>query len=282
MFSILIIDDEKNVREGLAHFIGNLDGFTVCGTASDGAEALNMCVRLQPDLILTDINMPKVDGLAFISRLRERSANTPIIVISGYDYFSYVQQALRMGVKDYLLKPVNRGELERLLRRVRDETEAGKAEQASVDPAAGKADPVEVCKETIQRRYSDPSLDIEQLAQELFLSPSHLRALFKQRTGMSFVRYLSAYRMELAAEMLTSTCMQIQDIAAAVSYEDAHYFANCCRKYTGVSASAWREKNSTETRKDSSNLTPESSVFLFDRKDLRHTIELQSAGKAQK
>ena len=73
MFSILIIDDEKNVREGLAHFIGNLDGFTVCGTASDGAEALNMCVRLQPDLILTDINMPKVDGLAFISRLRERS-----------------------------------------------------------------------------------------------------------------------------------------------------------------------------------------------------------------
>ena len=171
MWSILIIDDEKNVREGLSHFVQSIDGFSVCGTSSDGAEALNMCVRRQPDIIITDINMPHVDGLTFIARLKERSGDTPIIVISGYDYFFYVQQALRLGVQDYLLKPVNRKELEQRLKRIAADLEAG--DQAPADRGETlQKKPAEACIEIVQRRFADPSLDIEQCAAELFLSSS--------------------------------------------------------------------------------------------------------------
>lgn len=238
MRRILIIDDEKNVRDGLTHFISTLDGFTVCGTASDGAEALALCVRLKPDIILTDINMPTVDGLTFISRLKNRAASAAIIVISGYDYFSYAQRALRLGVKDYLLKPVDRSMLARIL----NEISAGMTAGTKAERAAGN-DPVEACVELIRRRYNEPELSISACAHELFVSPGYLRTLFKRRTGVTFVRYLTDFRIAKAKELLVATDMYIQDVAAAVSFEDERYFSSLFHRRVGCTPSEYRIKN---------------------------------------
>lgn len=238
MSNVLIIDDEKNVREGLSHFISTLEGFSVCAAAADGAEALSFCVRYRPDIILTDINMPHMDGLTFIARLKSRLPEAEIIVLSGYDYFSYAQRALRLGVRDYLLKPVDRKELAELLRRISDGI--GESVRSESPPSN---DPAGLCLEIIKRRYVDPTLSISSCAREMFVSPGYLRTLFKRRTGVTFVQYLTGYRMEKARELLLNTDMYVQDVAAAVPFEDVRYFSSLFRQHTGCSPSEYRSKN---------------------------------------
>ncbi|GLX66815.1 response regulator [Paenibacillus glycanilyticus] len=112
MPSILIVDDEAIFRRGLRKIIESSSGsWQVAGEAKDGYEALEMVENLKPDVLLTDIRMPKMDGLQLIQIAKERYPKLLVIVLSGFDEFTYLQQSLRHGVRDYLMKPVEREEL---------------------------------------------------------------------------------------------------------------------------------------------------------------------------
>lgn len=112
MIRMLIIDDEYYIRVGLSRgFDWSSMGIEIAGEAEDGAQGLSMAVELRPDLILMDISMPILNGLDLMAALRKREINCAIIVISGYDEFSYAQQSIRYGVTDYLLKPVDKQKL---------------------------------------------------------------------------------------------------------------------------------------------------------------------------
>lgn len=260
MWNILIADDERHIREGLAHLVERLDGYHVCAQAADGMEALAQVWKEDPDIILTDIQMPQLNGLAFVERLKAARPESVIIIISGYDDFSYVRQALRLGVKDYLLKPVDRKALIRLLDEVTCELtqqhEKRKAENPVSEekkevrqPLAEKKkenDLARLCVEEIERNYSDPALNVDTLAQKLYVSPNYLRTLFKEYTGSSFVKYLTAFRMKQAAELLITTQEQVQKVAKTVSYEDARYFSMCFKQQFGVIPSQYRELHQKE------------------------------------
>ncbi|MBP1963297.1 response regulator [Paenibacillus aceris] len=121
MYSVLIVDDEVMIKHSLTKLIdGSQYGFRVNGEAEDGSEALALWERLKPDLIITDISMPVMDGLELIEEIRKRSQDTEIVILSGYDDFGYAQQAIRYGITDYVLKPVRQELLENLLRKVAD------------------------------------------------------------------------------------------------------------------------------------------------------------------
>ena len=108
MFSVVIVDDEHAIREGLRKLINweSLD-FTVSGTASDALGAIELIAQIRPDLVITDIKMPQMDGLEMIRRLQQNNYNGCFIIISGYADFEYARNAIRYGVKSYLLKPVD-------------------------------------------------------------------------------------------------------------------------------------------------------------------------------
>ncbi len=107
MFKVFLVEDEVVVREGIRKSIPwEQYGFIYTGDASDGELALPMIRKIKPDLIITDIKMPFMDGLSLIELVRKDLPNAKIVIISGYDDFSYAQQAIRMGVDQYLLKPV--------------------------------------------------------------------------------------------------------------------------------------------------------------------------------
>ncbi|WP_165972436.1 response regulator transcription factor [Paenibacillus piri] len=121
MYSALIVDDEVMIKRSLTKLInGSGHGFRVCGEAEDGSEALSLWERLRPDLIITDISMPVMDGLELIGHIRSRERETEIIILSGYDDFGYAQQAMRYGIMDYVLKPVRQEQLEELLAKSAD------------------------------------------------------------------------------------------------------------------------------------------------------------------
>lgn len=121
-YRIIIADDEDDVREHIAKRIReSCPEFELVGEASNGQEALDAVCSLNPDILITDICMPLVGGLELIRRIKEADERIQTVIISGYDEFSYVKEAIGMGVKDYLLKPFSPEELLGVLNKIRDD-----------------------------------------------------------------------------------------------------------------------------------------------------------------
>ena len=106
MYKVLIADDEDIIRNGLAGLVSSYPGLEVAALAEDGEIALELARETQPDLLLVDINMPFLNGFAFIEQSRAVVPNAEIVMVTGYDNFEFVQKALQLGVADYILKPV--------------------------------------------------------------------------------------------------------------------------------------------------------------------------------
>lgn len=122
MPTILIVDDETIFRRGLRKMIDTAsDGWQIAGEAKDGYEALELVEQLKPDVVLTDIRMPRMDGIQLQQIVKERFPHIFVVVLSGYDEFTYLQQSLRHGARDYLMKPVEREELLETLRKLQGE-----------------------------------------------------------------------------------------------------------------------------------------------------------------
>jgi two-component system response regulator YesN len=121
MYSVLLVDDEPWAIEGLQMFVDwEKLGFRVCGVCENGAEALSAARELMPDVIVTDIRMPEMDGLELIGQLRgERGASVEIVVLSAYGEFAFAKRAMQLGVHHYLLKPVIGEEAAEVLTQIR-------------------------------------------------------------------------------------------------------------------------------------------------------------------
>jgi len=125
MFKVFLVEDEIVVREGIRKNIQwEQYGFSFAGDAPDGELALPLIRDIQPDLLITDIKMPFMDGLALSELVRKELPRTKIVIISGYDDFAYAQQAIRMGVEQYLLKPVIKEKMVELLVSLQKKMEA--------------------------------------------------------------------------------------------------------------------------------------------------------------
>lgn len=122
MYTVIVADDETELRQALVARTPWADcGFEVVGEASNGAEALEMVERLQPDLLLTDIRMPFLSGIALARETREVCPATQIAFLSGYDEFAYAQQAIQYNIIRYMLKPISSIELVKQLREIHQE-----------------------------------------------------------------------------------------------------------------------------------------------------------------
>lgn len=132
---VLVVDDETIFRRGLRHLIGTSDtNWEVSGEAKDGLEALEEIERSMPDLVITDIRMPRLDGIGLQEQLRERYPQVRCFVLSGYNDFRYAQSSLRFGAQDYLLKPIDKDELYRVLGKVERELLQQERQQAENQP----------------------------------------------------------------------------------------------------------------------------------------------------
>lgn len=124
MLKVFLVEDESIVREGLKNNIPWQEyGYQFMGEASDGEMALPMIRKAQPDVLITDIKMPFMDGLALSKIVTQEIPGIKIIIISGYDEFEYAQRAIRVGVEQYLLKPITRGALRKVLLELREKIE---------------------------------------------------------------------------------------------------------------------------------------------------------------
>ncbi len=113
MYKVIIADDEPYIVEGIKHIINWEEyGIELAGTASNGIDALALLEREKADLLVTDIRMPKMNGLELIHKAKELNLNTRFIILSGYDDFEYLKESIKLGIENYILKPVNSLEFE--------------------------------------------------------------------------------------------------------------------------------------------------------------------------
>ena len=120
LYSFVLVDDEPEIREGIRDTIPWEElGFRFAGACANGNEALELAERSPPDVLMTDINMPFMDGLALSERLGLVAPATKIIIISGFDDFEYARRALKLQVSDYIVKPITPGEFKEALRKIR-------------------------------------------------------------------------------------------------------------------------------------------------------------------
>ena len=120
LYRIILVDDEEEVRKSIIRKIDWTSvGFTVVGDAENGEEALEKIEGLEPDVVLTDIRMPYMDGLTLAERIRQKYPSMKIVIFSGYDDFEYAKRAIKLNVTEYILKPVNVEELTAILKRIK-------------------------------------------------------------------------------------------------------------------------------------------------------------------
>ena len=244
MLRVLVEEDEEMIRKGivLATDWQSL-GCVVVGEAANGEEGILQAEACKPSLIITDLKMPKMDGLEMISRLREAGCEAYVIILTAYDSFTYAQTAIRLGAVDFLLKPFHDGDLENAVLALQKRIEGQKKRVEPQLPevrAGAKSRYVQEAMDYIGKSCKDPGLSVGQVAAGLGLSEGHLSHLFKKETGLTVGSYLTRCRMQKAMALLKEGKLRVYEVAEAVGYKDITYFSGTFKKLTGMSPTEYQ------------------------------------------
>lgn len=251
----MVVDDEREVLDTLERYIGDAGlGFSVVAKALNGEEALRLLSTMTPDVLITDIKMPVIDGLTLLKQAKEHGWDGHAVLVSGYDEFEYAQQAIRLNVRDYLLKPIFPDTVAELLKNIL-ESDARENRQAQAGPSPALPlsegplfqgellpDYIVRAKQYLLEHYSRP-LSLREVARHVGVSPGYLSAQFSRWCGQSFVEHLTQLRLKKAKELLAQTSLPVQTIVEMVGYNDPCYFSKVFRKATGQSPGSYRKKS---------------------------------------
>ncbi len=245
MLKVLIVEDEPFVRQGIVLTVDwtALDCFIV-GEAVNGEEGFEMAQRFKPDIILTDVKMPRMDGIEMLKLLREKGNAAHVVILTAYSDFAYVQSALRLGAADYLLKPFHDGELESIILRIRALLTAEPEETPPLLqlPKGDKSKYVMEALSYIAEHYNDPGISVKGIARELGISEGHLSHVFKRETDYTLMDYLTKYRMHIAMQLLRDCRVKVYEVAEKAGYRDVAYFSSTFKRILGVSPSEYQDR----------------------------------------
>ncbi len=256
--NILIVDDEPRTRQGLKKTLDSWnDGSYSILTAGDGEEALTMIDQRKIHIMLTDIRMPEMTGLKLLNLIKERNSSPVVIVISAYSEFEYAQEALRLGVVNYLLKPISKQKLieavEDALAVLAKQERVGIIEKVVDEKIIHASTKIATSQDTIKEAmvYIDKHLKDEinqkDVAAHVHLNPSYFSVLFKEKVDLTFSEYLTRRRIQRSKELIISTTLPISEIAEESGYKTPKYFIKIFKELEGMTPSTYRKLNKEKT-----------------------------------
>lgn len=256
MIKVVIIEDEKHIRQGLILTTPWEElGCKVVGEGKNALEGIEIIKEKKPDIVITDIRMPQKNGLEMIKEL-EIVTSCEYIIISGYEEFEYAKEAVTLGVCEYLLKPIDDAELLRALEKA---IAAVNAKNKKTDSDGETETEYNLFNTVIQLeggvkgKYVERALKyikmncmsdvtMKDVADSLYISESYMGKLLKAKTNATFLELLTLFRMKRAVKFLDETDKKVYEIALMLGYRDTRYFSHLFRKIVGVKPTEYKEK----------------------------------------
>lgn len=241
MKRVMIVDDEMPVRKLLQATIDwESLGLEVVGEAASGIEAINIIDDVNPDIVFVDICMPFMNGIEFTKMATARYPDLFVIVLTGFDDFEYARQCVSLPVVEYMLKPIVRSEVEKVLKRVVDELNKRTSDDKCVEQEEPALNSFEIQNivNYLKNNYKDSTINLASVAQQFGFNSCYLSRKFKKEMGVSFVEYLMKCRMEQAIDLKKNN-LKMFETANEVGIPDPNYFGRCFKKYTGISYSEY-------------------------------------------
>ncbi|MUT68492.1 response regulator [Paenibacillus sp. NEAU-GSW1] len=245
---IIVAEDEPLLLKTLINQIQQIDRlFHVLFAAPDGDKVLKFMESTQvPDVIITDIHMPVVDGIELIKAVDRDYPGVKKIIISGYSEFEYAQQALKMNVGDYLLKPVKKQELESMLSKLKltieKERSALKSPKMLINRQYSPEEIVKAVAAFIKMNYKS-ELVLEDIARQFSINSSHLSKIFLKYTGEPPSKYIMSLRMNEAKHLLSlKQELTVKEIGEVVGYPDPFYFSRIFKQFTGTTPTDYKNQ----------------------------------------
>lgn len=257
VYTYVVVEDEDLLRNSLIKKITNLSlPLKLRGTADNGADGLELIGEVCPDIVLLDIMMPVMDGMEMAEKIHMRYPEIKMIIVTGYSDFELARQAIRFGVKEYMLKPIDIKELQDTLsrvlselkgaddltdRKVRSEYVIRQMRAEGVSQNASKEAIADLIEQYLTDNF-DREISLGELAKETGFSPDHLTRIFKKYHEESPIRYLTRIRVEEAKKLLrTRPELGVREVGAMVGYSDPYYFSRVFKEQTDLYPKEYRQ-----------------------------------------
>ena len=232
MIRVMIVDDDQNYRYALNSILDwEAHGFCIAAEAFHGKHALGILGHTAIEIIVTDMSMPQMNGVELIKAAKEQYPNVEIIVLSSYDDFAYVKEAMRLGARDYILKhEMKREDILRVINEAksnitRDESKYG----------------IKISKaiKYMEQNFSK-NISVNDIANHVDLSPNYLSSIFRDEVGERLTEYLNKIRVERSKLLIREGILKNYEVAEQVGFENASYFGSTFKKITGLTISEFK------------------------------------------
>ena len=268
MLRVLVVEDEEIIRKGFIHTVDWTSmECVIVGEARNGKEGLEKIQELQPDIVFTDIIMPKMNGIEMLEAAKDEYEFKSVILTS-YSEFEYAQKAIKLRVFEYLLKPVDEQALKKVVDKIKNEIYEERKMSTLKENTKDKSEVelinlefyiqkqgnnvyVEKALEVIRNRY-DENLTIEMVADELGVSGSYLSRKLKEQVSQTFLEILHKYRLQKAVELLNQGIYKVYEVSEKTGFNEYKHFCQVFKKYIGIAPTEFiKEKGIVVKQKES-------------------------------
>jgi two-component system response regulator YesN len=250
-WSVIVVEDEDYVRDAIIRLIPwEQEGFKLVGVAADGIPALELIRDKQPDLVITDIVMPRLNGIQLLKQAREAGSQAKFIMLTCMNEFEYAQQALEYGASSYILKlSMDIDKLRASLKKVSQELMTNRVTKQVVEELEQHAkhqpyatDHLQVNRvlQHIQLHYAE-EITLKAMAKHAAMEEHYFSALFKKKTGENFNRFVQKVRLEHAKIFLKETELPLNLIAEKVGLNSDYYFIRLFKREYGITPGDFRK-----------------------------------------
>jgi two-component system response regulator YesN len=253
MYRLVVVDDEPKILNGIVEtYPWENWGYSVTGAFTSSLKALDYMKKHPVDVLLTDVYMPIMDGIELTKKAQDVRSELDVVFISGFRDFEFAKNAINLGVKQYITKPLNYSEILETFRKIKqklDQKQETKITSASLCdfPPQYHNKLIAVANEYVENNIATASL--QNTSEQVGLSAGYFSKLYKEKTGYGFSDYLLKAKMYRAMQLLGDVRQRIYEVAFQVGYKNPKNFSRAFRQYFGVSPTEYREGKSPKHRK---------------------------------
>ena len=248
MLSAAILDDEIWAVKDMERLLNERKDIQLVYKSTNPRNTLHYLKENHVDVLFTDIKMPDMTGLELAKELSKLEKVPYIVIVSGYGDFEYMREAIVTAVFDYLLKPIMREDLEKVLLRilqVEQDTQENVPEKEADSTGEEKNEIFAQVLLYIQANYHK-DITLADVAKQNYVSERYITKLFSKYFDLSFGQYLTKLRLEGARDLLLRTGKSVDEVARDVGYSNGSYFSKAFKKYYNMTPNSLRRDGRNE------------------------------------